>query len=104
MQKRYKHVHTDSYFYPAIQLAKRMMIFNIRVGPVRTQMTNSQKMNTYEMIIQMISNLHIYSSDESESKKINGDKNLSHVCYKYESESKRLIVIAYFNSLVFILI
>ena len=59
-----------------------MMRFNLRVGPVRTQMTNMQKMNNYDMIMQKIPNLHVCSSDDSESKRINADN----------SESKRVIV------------
>ena len=50
------------------------MIFNILVGPVRTQMTNTEKTNKSEMSTQNIPNLHVCSLDDSESKRINADK------------------------------
>ena len=34
-----------------------MMRFNMRVGPVRKQMTNMQNMNNYEMSMQNMNNL-----------------------------------------------
>ena len=41
------------------------------VGPVRTQMTNTQKMNKYEMSTQKNPNSHVYYFDKSKSKSIN---------------------------------
>ena len=41
-----------------------MMRFNMRVVPVRTQMTNTQKKNNSEMSTQKIPNSHIYYLDE----------------------------------------
>ena len=64
------------------------MRFNMRIGPVRTKMSNTQKMNNYEIIPQKISDSHICSLDKSEAKSINGDKSKSHVCSTDESESK----------------
>ena len=49
MRKRSKHMPTDSYFYLTRNLEKCMMKFNMRVDPVRTQMTNTKKINNYEM-------------------------------------------------------
>ena len=66
MRKRSKHVTTDSYFYLSGHLTKCMMRFNMRVGPVRTQMTNVQKMNNSEMSTQNNPNLHVCYTDESE--------------------------------------
>ena len=80
MQKRSKNLPTDSYFYLARHLAKCMMIFNSHVGPVRMIMTSTQN----------IPNSQVYSSDESESKSINADKSLSHICYKDEIKPKEL--------------
>ena len=54
--KRSKNMPTESYFYPTRNLEKYMMIFNMCVGPVRTQMTNTQNMNNSEMSIQRIPN------------------------------------------------
>ena len=61
VRKRSKHVPTDSYFYLSRQLAKCTMRFNMPIGPVRTQMTNTQNMNNSEMSMQNISNLHVCS-------------------------------------------
>ena len=47
---------TDSYFYLSIQIEKFMTRLNFPVGPVRTQMTNTQNMNNYEMSTQNITN------------------------------------------------
>ena len=60
-----KYEPTDSYLYPAIQIANCMMRLNLYFGPVRTQITNTQKMNISEMNTQKISNFHVCSSDES---------------------------------------
>ena len=46
---RSKHMPADSYLCLARHLAKCMMRLNMRVGPVRMQMTNTQKMNNSEM-------------------------------------------------------
>ena len=49
MRKRSKHEPTDSYFYLSRLLAKCMMIFNIPVSPIRTQINNTQNINNSEM-------------------------------------------------------
>ena len=64
--KRSKHEPTNSYFYLARNLAKCTMRLNSHVGPLITQMTNTQKMKISEMSTQEIPNLHVCSSDESE--------------------------------------
>ena len=45
MRKKSKNEPTDRYLYIAIHLAKCMMRLNLYVGPVRTQITNTHKMN-----------------------------------------------------------
>ena len=92
VQKRSKHMHTDSFFYLAGQFAKCTMIFNMRIGPVRMQMTNTQKMNNTEMSMQKIPNLHVCYLDEIKSKGINVNESLSHVCSMDERKSERVIV------------
>ena len=64
--KRSKYVPTDSYSYLSRHLDKCMMRFNMHVGPVRTQMTNMQKMNNYETCPQNMNNFQVYSLYESE--------------------------------------
>ena len=66
----FKHVPTDSHFYLARQLTNCMIRLNFHVGHVRTKITNTLKMNIYEMSTQNIPNLHICSADERKSKKI----------------------------------
>ena len=66
VRKRPKNMPTNIYLYLSRHLAKCMIIFNMRIGPVITQMTNMQKMINYEMSTQKIPNLR--------------------VCYLYESE------------------
>ena len=58
---------TGTYLYLARQLANYMVRFNFPVGPVRTQITNMQKMNISDMSTQKIPNLRVYSSAESKS-------------------------------------
>ena len=48
-------------------------------------------MNSYEMSTQNIHNVHVYSSDEIESKRINTEESKFHVYYKDRSESKMII-------------
>ena len=48
----------------------------MRVGPVITEKTKTQKMNNSEISTQNISNLHVCSLDDNESKLINADKSL----------------------------
>ena len=91
VMKRYKHMPTYSYFYLSIQLVMCMMRFNIRVGPVRTQMTNMQNMNNSDTSTQKTTNLHVWSSDEGELKRINANERELHVCSTYKNESKRII-------------
>ena len=47
------------------------MRLNSYVGPIITQMTNTQKRNIYDMSMQNIPNYHVCSLDERESKRIN---------------------------------
>ena len=80
VRKRPKHEPNYSYFYLKIQLAKCMMradAFNFHVDAVRTEMPGTQH----------IPILHVYSSDESESKRIIAEENLSQVCSTENSES-----------------
>ena len=53
VQKKSKHETTDSRFYLEIQLAKCMRL-NSQVGPVRTKVTETKKMNIYDMNTQNI--------------------------------------------------
>ena len=62
VQKRSKHEPNDSYFYLSRHLAKCTMRTNSHVGPVITQITNTQKMNISETNMQNIPNLHVYYS------------------------------------------
>ena len=73
------------------------MIINFHIGPVRTQMTNTQKMNSSEMSTQKMNILHVCSTDKSKSKSIKSFESKSHVCYTYKSEPKRVI----FNACIF---
>ena len=50
---------TDGYFYLARQIASCIMIFNMYVIPVRTDITNTQKMNNYEISTQKMNNSHV---------------------------------------------
>ena len=79
VQKRRKNEPTDSYFYLAIHISNCMMIydaFNSCVDPVRTKMTGTKH----------ITISHVFDLDESKSKGIIVDKNLSQVCSTYDSE------------------
>ena len=82
VRKRSTHMPTYSYLYPSRDLSKCIMIFNIRVFPVRNQIINTQNMNNSEMITQNIPNPRVFYSDDSELKRINVDKR----------KSKRVIV------------
>ena len=66
LQKSSKYVTTDGFFYISRQIDKCMVRLNFPVGPVRTQMTNTQKMNNSEISTQNITNYRVCSSDESE--------------------------------------
>ena len=68
-----------------------MIISNMRVEPVRTQITNTQKTNNSLMSTQNIPNFRVCYLDESESKSINADKSESHVCSMENNKSKRVI-------------
>ena len=70
MWKRYKNEPTDNYFYLAGKLAKCLVRLNSHVGPVITQMTNTKKMNNFDMITQKTHNLHVCSTDNSKYKMI----------------------------------
>ena len=85
MREGSKQVPTGSYLYLERQLEKFMTRFNMRVGPVRTQITNTQVMNNPEMGTEKIPNSHVYSSYKIESKIINTDESESRVCYTDES-------------------
>ena len=65
--KRFKHTRTDIYFYPEIQITKRMMR-NLRCS-VRAQKTSMQKMSNYKMCIQNIPNSYVYSMYQRKPKK-----------------------------------
>ena len=73
------------------------MGFNMCVGPVRMQMTNTQKINNSETSTKNIPNLHVCYLDKGESKSINGDKSEAHGCYTGERESKRVIINACYS-------
>ena len=62
-----------------------MMRLNLHVGPVRTQMNNTQRMNIYKMNTQKIPNSYVFSLYESDSKIINANETLSHVYSKDEN-------------------
>ena len=66
VRKKSKNEPNNSYFYLERHLAKCMTRFNMRVGPVRTKRTNTQKMNISEIIRQEIPNSHVCSTDETE--------------------------------------
>ena len=80
---------TESYFYLEIQLENFMMIFNRRVGPVITQMNNTQKMKNSEMITQNIPNLHVCHLEENESKMINRSESKLYVCSTENNKNKK---------------
>ena len=68
-----KHEPTNSYFYLAIQLAKRMMRaddFDFHVDHVRMKITGTQQIHIS----------HVCYLDERKSKGIITDKNLSKFC------------------------
>ena len=76
VKKISKHIPNESYLYPSINMEKCMMIFNMQVGLVRMQMTDTQKMNNSDTSTQKIPNSHVCSLDESKS----------HFCSMEESE------------------
>ena len=92
MRKSPKHEPTDSYFYLARHIAKCFMRLNLYIGPVRTQMTNTQKMNIYEMNTQNIPNSHVFSLEDNKSKNFHADETLLSVFSTDKSESYRAIV------------
>ena len=65
---------TDSYFYLSIQLEKCTMTLNVRICPVRTQISNTQRMNNSEMSTQKMNNLYVCYLDNIKSKRINADE------------------------------
>ena len=69
-----------------------MMKLNLRVGPVRMQITNSQKINISEMNTQKIPNSHVCSLDEIKSKRINANETVWHVCSMDNRESNSVVV------------
>ena len=89
MRKRSKHMPNDSYFYLERHLSVCMMRFSISVGPVTTQMTNTQNMNNSDMSMQNIPNLHVCSSDKRKSKRI-----IANACSLGKSKSKSVHISA----------
>ena len=79
MRKRNKHEPNDIYFYLSIQISKCMMRINSHIGPVRMQMTKTQKMNISDMNIQKIPNFCVCSLYDIESESINADETLLRV-------------------------
>ena len=80
-----KHEPTDIYFYPSIQIAKCMMrddALNLHGDPVRTKNTDMRQ----------IPILHVFDSDESESKEILAGKNLLQVSSTDKGKSEIIIV------------
>ena len=69
-----------------------MMILNSHIGPVKTQTTNTQKMNNSETSTQKSPSLHVCFMDKSESKIIKAGESKSHICSMDDSESKGGIV------------
>ena len=69
-----------------------MTRLNLHVGPVRTQMNNTQKMNNSDMSIKNNPNSHVCSTEEIKSKGIKVYKSESHICSTDKSESKIVIV------------
>ena len=69
-----------------------MIRLNSHVGPVRTQMNNTQKMNHSEMSTQNIPNLRVCYMEEIKLKIIKVDKSELCVYSMDKSESKRVIV------------
>ena len=69
-----------------------MIRLNSHVGPVRTQISNAQKMNHSEMSTQNIPNEYVYSLYDSGKKSRYADESESHVCSTNEKESKMVIV------------
>ena len=94
MLKISKHEHTDSYFNTTRHISKCMMKLNSHVVPVRTQTTNTQKMNNVEISTQKTPNFRICSTEESESKRIKVYERESHICATEDRKSKRVIVYA----------
>ena len=90
--KSSKNVPTSSYLYISRHFSKCTTRFNMCVGPVRTQMTNTKSMNNSDMSTQKIPNLHVCSLNDSESKRINADKIESHACSTDKNETKIVIV------------
>ena len=82
---------TEIHFYLAIYIEKCIIRFNICVSPVRTQMTNTQKMNNDEISTQNIPNLHVCYLEKVKSKRINAENSESHDCYMDKNKYKRLI-------------
>ena len=72
-----------------------MIILNLHVEPVRTKVTNTQKMNISEMNTKNTPNSDVCSSDDRKSKRINADETLSHVCSTDKKESKSVIINAF---------
>ena len=62
--KRFKYLPTHIYFYLSRHIAKCMVRFNMRVGPIRTKTTDTQKLNRSEMITQNIPNFYVCYLDK----------------------------------------
>ena len=83
VRKRPKHEPTDSYVYMERRIVRCMMragAFNLHVGPVRTKISGPQ-----HILI-----LHVCDLDESKSKEICENRNLSQVCFTDKGNQKVL--------------
>ena len=72
-----------------------MRISNRHIGPLRPQMTNTQKKKNSEMSTQKMNNLNVFSWDKTKSKRINVDESESHVCSRDKNKSNGFIVQAF---------
>ena len=92
MRKSPKHEPTESYLFIERNISMSMIRFNFHVGPVRTQMTKTQRMNNSDMSKKNIPNLRIYYMGKSESKRIKGNESKSRIHSTDKSESKMFVV------------
>ena len=67
-----------------------MTRLNSYVDPVRTQVNNTQNMNKYDTSTQKTHNLHVCSTENSESKRIKSDERKSHICSTIKSGEIKL--------------
>ena len=86
VRKSSKHEPTDIYLHLEIYLSKCTMMLNLHVGPVITQMTNTQNINNSETSTQNNPNYHVYSTDKIKSKSIKAEKIKSYIYSTEKSE------------------